>query len=225
MVLILLNDMPINVDYFFRLGDGISNKIQSGNSFTSEQRDIFANQAQLQLFEKDRKTFIKTGESSDFLTWFLKSVTINPSRLTGYHPYPSDFQHTANIRAYYNKKERPIDKVTTQAWGDIQVSVLQEPNRNFPKYSEFADEFRFLPRDISIVMLDYWKTPVKPVWGRTIVNNQEVYNPATSVDFEVPEFALNEIMANYLSLVGVNIKDTMLEQFSQQFKAENNNIL
>jgi hypothetical protein len=217
--------MPVNIDYFFKLAAGISNKVQSGGSFTVDQKNIFANQAQLQLFEKDRLTFIKTGESSDYLTWFLRNVTINPNRATGYFPYPSDFQHTAGIRAYYGGKERPIQKVTTQAWGDIQVSVLQSADRIFPKYSEFADEFRFLPRDISIVMLDYWKTPVKPIWNYSIVNNQQVYNPVGSVDFEFPEFSLNDVMANYLSLIGVNLKDSMLEQFSQQFKAENNNIL
>lgn len=215
----------VSINAFKLFTEFVSNKIQSGGSVSVEQFESAANSAQMQLFEKDRKTFLKTGESSDFLTWFLRSVTINPNRTTGYSPYPFNFQHTASIRAYYNGKERPIEKVTNQAWGNIQVSVLQEPNRIFPKYSEFADEFRFLPRDISIVMLDYWTVPVKPVWGFTIVNNKQVYDPTISVDFEFPEFAENEVAANYLSLVGVNLKDTMLEQFSQQFKAENNNLL
>ncbi len=215
----------MNVNYFFTLGDAISNKVQNGGSFTIPQKEAFANSAQLQAFEKDRLTFLKTGDSSDYLDWFLKSVTLNPNIRTGFAPYPADFQHTAAVRAYYNKVERPCDLVTNQVWGDIHASVLEAGTGYFPKYSEFSGEYRFLPKNIGIVMLDYWKEPVKPVWGFTIVNNRQVYDPATSVDFEWPAFALNEIMSVYLQLIGCNLSDKHLSDFATQFNQENNNLL
>ncbi len=214
-----------NVNSFKSIAEFISNKTQSGNTVTVSQFESAAHSAQMQVFEKDRLTFLKTGDSSDFLDWFLKSITINPNQLTGYAPYPADFQHTAGVRAYYNGKERPVALVENKAWGDIQVSVLQQASRIFPKYTEFAGEYRFLPKNIGIVMLDYWKEPVKPVWGFTIVNNRQVYNPLTSVDFEWPAFSLNAVLGNYLSLIGCNLQSNDLEKFSQEFKQENNNIL
>jgi len=217
--------MGFNVNDFFVLTDAISNKVQSGNTLTVPQKESFAHSAQMQIFEKDRLTFLKTGDSSDYLDWFLKSITINPNPLTGYNNYPSDFQHTAGVRAYYNGVQRPVELVENKVWGNIQASVLQAPTRLFPKYTEFSGEYRFLPKDIGIVMLDYWKEPTKPVWGWTIVNNQQVYDPATSVDFEWPAFALNSVAAVYLSLVGVNIQSKELEGFSQQFLQQNNNLL
>ena len=217
--------MSVNIDYFFRLTDAIANKSQSGASFTIAQKEAFANSAQLQVFEKDRLTFLKTGESSDYLDWFLKSITINPSSLTGYAPYPSDFQHTAGVRAYFMGIERPVELVENKAWGKVQASKLMPPTRIFPKYTEFSGEYRFLPRNIGIVMLDYWKEPVKPVWGWTIVNNQQVYDPATSVDFEFPAFSVNSVASVYLQLIGCNIQSKELEQFAAQFAAQNNNLL
>jgi hypothetical protein len=218
-------NMPVNINAFKLFVEAISNKSQSGNTVTVSEFEIFCHQAQMQVFEKDRLTFLKTGDSSDFLDWFLKSTTINPSTLTGYAPYPKDFQHTAGVRAYYNKIERPVELVENKAWGEVQASKLFPPTRLFPKYTEFASEYRFLPKNIGIVMLDYWKEPVKPVWGWTIVNNNQVYDPSTSVDFEWADFATNQIASVYLSLIGCNLKDKELEGFSQQFKAENNNLL
>ena len=215
----------VNVNVFKNFVEAVQNKVQSGNSITPLQFNSFAHQSQMLVFEKDRKTFLKTQESSDFLDNFLKTKTLNPSSLTGFAPYPDDFQHTAGVRAYYNGIERPVDLVTNKAWGEIQASELQPATRYFPKYTEFAGEYRFLHRNIGIVMLDYWKEPVKPVWGWTSVNNAPAYNPVTSTDFEWEAFSLNEVASVYLSLIGCNIKDKELEQFSGQFAQQNNNIL
>jgi hypothetical protein len=215
----------VNVNTFKIFTDGVANKVQSGNSVSPEQKDEFYHRSQMQIFEKDRLTFLRTGESSDFLDTFLVSTTLNPSSSTGYAPYPSGFQHTAGVRAYLDGKEREVEPVTNQAWGSVQTSELNPPTRTFPKYTEFANEYRFLPRNINIVMLDYWKEPVKPIWGWTIVNNVQVYDASTSTNFEFDNFSFNAVAAVYLSLIGINLKDAELEQFSQQFGSQNNTIL
>lgn len=217
--------MGQNIDVFKKTSEFISAKVQSGNTVTPAQFPLIADQAQLLPFEQDRLIFLKTGESSDYLDWFLKNTIINPSVFTGYANYPSDFQHTAGVRSYYNGSERTVDLVTNKAWGDIQQSELEPATLLFPKYTEFNSEYRFLPRNIGIVMLDYWKRPVKPIWAYTIVNNVPVYNPTGSVDFEWPEFALNRVMSVYLQLIGINLQSKELLAFSSQFKQENQSIL
>lgn len=217
--------MGLNVDVFKRTAEFITNKTQSGMTVTASQFSIIANQAQLQVYEADRTTFLKTGESSDFLDWFLKSITVTPNITTGFLPYPSDYQHTAGVRSYYNKKERPVELVENKSWGEVQASQIMQPTKVFPKYTEFSGEYRFLPRDIGIVMLDYWKAPVVPVWGYTIVLNEQVYDPLTSVNFEWPEFSINQVMSIYLSLIGVNLKDQDVEAFSREFKQESKSLL
>lgn len=217
--------MPLNIDIFKRTAEVISNKVQSGNTVTVAQFNLLADQAQMLAFEEDRLVFLKTGESSDFLDWFLRNTIINPNPLTGYANYPSEFQHTAGVRSYYNGRERPVDLVENKAWGEVQASELVAPSKLFPKYTEFSGEYRFLPRNIGIVMLDYWKRPVKPVWNYTIVNNVQVYNPIGSVDFEWEAFTQNRIMANYLQLIGCNIRDKDLSEFASQLKQESQSII
>lgn len=203
----------------------LANKVQSGNTITPAQFNVAAHRAQMIVFEKDRLTFLKTGESSDFLDWFLVNKIINPDILTGYAPYPTDYQHTAGVRSYYNGKEQKVDLVTNNAWGEIQQSELMPPTLSFPKYTEFAGEYRFLPRNIGTVMLDYWREPVKPVWGYTIVNNVAVYDPTTSVNYEWGSFAVEMVADAYISIIAQNIKDQQLAQYAEVKGKQNNSIV
>ena len=217
--------MSVNINAFKIFVEAVQNKIQSGNSITVPQFNSFCNQAQLLVFEKDRQIFLRTGDMSDFLSWFLENAVLNPNISTGYLAYPLGFQHTAGVRSYYNGKERPVELVENKAWGEIMASELMAPSKIFPKYTEFANEYRFLPRDIGIVMLDYWRAPVSPIWNYTIVNNKQVYSSTGSVDFEFPAFATNEVAANYLKLIGCNIQSKELSAFANQFSQESNSIL
>jgi len=217
--------MSVNVNLFKATAEFISNKSQSGNTVTPSQFSLIADQAQLLAFEQDRLIFLKTGESSDYLNWFLKNTIINPSSATGYANYPLGFQHTAGVRCYYNGRERPVELVENKAWGEVQASELMKPTRLFPKYTEFLGEYRFLPRNIGIVMLDYWVRPIVPVWAYTIVNNVPVYNPIGSVDFEWEAFSFNRIISIYLQIIGCNLKDKELSVFASEFKSETNSIL
>lgn len=217
--------MSVNINSFKVFVQAVQNKIQSGNSITVAQFNAFSHQAQMLLFEKDRLIFLKTGDMSDFLSWFLVNAVLSPSASTGYLSYPTDYQHTAGVRSYYNGKERPVELVENKAWGEVIASELMPPTKIFPKYTEFAGEYRFLPRDIGIVMLDYWREPIKPIWNYTIVNNKEVYTSTGSVDFEWGAFALNAVAANYLKLIGCNISDQHLSAFANELSKESNSIL
>ncbi len=220
--------MGVNVNTFKTFVEFVSNKTQQGNAVTPTQFNLVANQAQLQLMEKDYETFLQTKNISNFLKTFLRNTVLNVP-VNGELSYPSDFQHLSDLRKYYiqNGKgiEIPVEGVRDEAWGDMQRSQLFAPILEFPKYSEFSNVIRFLPKNVGIIMMDYFKTPVVPIWAYTIVNNEAVYNPSTSVNFEWDSFALNNIAAIYLSLIGCNLKDTELAQFSEMYKAQTNSTL
>lgn len=214
--------MGVSIDYFFRLTDAIANKNQSGNSITISQKNQFANQAQLAKFEADRNGYIETGNLTKYLTFFLKNI-VKQVPPDGNLPYPSDWQHTVSMRSYFirpNGKsvEVEVSESKDKSWGEIQISSLLMPTSRFPKYMEFANEFRFLPKSIGTVYVDYLATPTPPIWAYTTVNNRPVYDVANSVNFDFEEFSLNEIASIYLSLIGVNLKDGELSAFAQQFQ-------
>ena len=74
-------------------------------------------------------------------------------------------------------------------------------------------------------MLDYWKEPVKPVLGYTIVNNVQVYSAVASVDFEWDSYSTNRVAAEYLSFLGVNLQNAQLLSFSEEFAKQSNSVL
>lgn len=220
--------MAVNINTFKSFVEFCENKVQSGNSVTVDQFNLCANRAQIQLFEKDYQTFMNsnTTQISEFLKVFLKNnvFSIPPN---GEHAYPLDYQHLSALRKYYVNakgvgKMIPIQEISDAEWGLIQISSLREPTSRFPKYNEFSNIIRFVPRNIGSVEVDYFKTPTLPVWGYTIVNNRPVYDPSTSVNFEWSEYSFNNVASIYLSLIGINLDDNTLIGWAQMYKQETN---
>lgn len=218
--------MGASINTFKIYTEFVRNKIQIGNSLPIPDFNAIAHQAQMQVFEKDRAIFLATQVTSDFLEVFLEPlVTSVPP--TGILNYPSDFEHTASIRSYYVRPggksgEISVDPVKNRDWGDIASSQLQQPTQRFPKYTEFSDSYRFLPRDIGTVMIDYFRTPTAPIWGYSMVSGRAVYDPATSTDFDFPEFAVNNVASVFFQLTGMNLREGDLMNFANQFKQETN---
>jgi hypothetical protein len=216
--------MAVNINTFKLFVEFCQNKVQVGNTVTPSQFNLLCNQAQLTKFEYDRQLFIATNEISNYLALFLKKSIINvPS--SGEISYPDDWQHTSAVRSYYplprgKSVEVEVKESKDKSWGEVMTSQLLKPTRRFPKFMQFSGQFRFLPRDIGIVMLDYFSTPVTPNWAYTIVSGRPVYDPINSVDFQWNTFALNEIAMIYLQLIGINIKDSALSEFAVSFQQE-----
>lgn len=222
--------MPTSIETFRLFTEYVSNKSQSGNTVPVSKLNMLAHRAQMHVFEKDFQTFLQTGIVSEYLSFFLKNQTVTVPPTTGYLTYPSDFEHIASLRAYYvrpdgESTEIPVEEVKNESWGAISTSQLQKPTKRFPKFSEFSDGIRFLPRDIGSVMMDYFKTPREPVWGFTVASGRYVYDPTTSVNFEWDEFSLNNVASVYLSYNGVNLKDGQLIEFAEMYKQQTNSVL
>ncbi len=219
--------MATNIDEFKRFTEYVSNKVQNGNSVTPTQFNEVANRAQMQVFEKDRGIFIAEQIASDYLKSFLKQKYYTGPFVTGEVSLPTDYQHTTSVRSYHKKKdgtaiEVEVLEVKNADWGEITSSSLNKASSRFPKYSEFKSILRLLPATLSTITLEYFATPIKPLWAFTVVNGRPVYDPANSVDFEWDDFAMNNVAAYYLQLIGVNLKDNELSQFTQVYKQETN---
>lgn len=219
----------VNVDIFKKFVDFVSNKVDGGNAYPLVEFGNIANRAVLQKYELDYQTFIKTSEISDFLKVYLTPTVLNVP-VTGVITQPSDCQHIASLRRYYvypggKSKMVNIKGVKNTNWGLMQVSQLLEPTLQFPKYTEIGNEIKFLPTNVGICELDYFKTPTIAVWAYTNSGGAPLYNPVGSVDFDFLPISMNSIAAIFLSLIGCNLKDTELAGFSQIFEQQNNSIL
>lgn len=222
--------MSVNINEFKKYTEYLSNKSQNGNSLSVDEFNRAANAAQLQVYEKDRAVYVSESLTSDFLKTFLKTKIFNGPFITGEITSPSDLQHITDMYSYHVKKDGkgmnvPIKETKNTDWGEVISSELFKGTSRHPKFSEFGDKIRITPTDLKTVTVDYFSTPTQPIWAYTTVSDRPVYDPISSVNFDWDEFAMNNVAANFLSLVGVNLKDGELSQFAQMYKQETNSVI
>jgi len=221
--------MGVNINKFKEYVDFVSNKVQDGAPSPREFNEA-ANRAQMQVFEKDRAIFIQEELSSDFIKEFLKRKIFSGPFVGGEFTVPADFEHISDIRSYRvdsGGKGRPtkVNSVKSADWGEILSSALNEPTETFPKYNHFGKVIRIAPITLTSVAFEYFRTPIAPVWAFTTVNGRSVYDASNSTDFEWGEYAMNNVAAYYLQLIGVNLKDNELSNFAQVYKQETNSLI
>ena len=216
--------MATNVNTFWNFVNYVSNKVQVGSTLSPSQFNLVANRAQMVLFEKDYETLLATEEISEYLRTFLVS---NPYMVpaNGELAYPSDYQHLASMGNYYNGTFIQCSEIKNTAWGLEQVSQLRQATKRFSKFTKGGTYIEFLPKNIGIIQMDYFRTPVAPVWGYTVVSSRPVYDASTSTNFEWNETFLNAVAAIFLQLIGINLREGDLLQFANQFTAETNSKL
>lgn len=214
--------MSTNVNTFFQFTNYISNKSQSGNTITPADFDIIANNAQMYQFTQDYETYNNTGVCSNYLKTFLKIggvYQVPPT--THVVPYPSDFEYVSSMRHYYNQTQYKVEYVDNIEVGEILVpNSLEYPTKRFAKYQYVDDGLNIMPNDVGIIYLDYFRTPVAPHWGYTIANDEPVYDPANSTNFEWGTYFFNRIASIYLQFIGINLQDGQIEKFANEFTAE-----
>ena len=84
------------------------------------------------------------------------------------------------------------------------------------------------PKDVkgNVVLIDYWKKPLKPVWGYVVVNQKALYNSNTSTNFELHELEEESLVTKVLELAGITIEKPQVTKLAmvtgQQTKKEQN---
>lgn len=107
-------------------------------------------------------------------------------------------------------------------------------NSNLSKPSETApvafldDEIEVYPKSLKKINVRYYKQPEglspttgartasTPKFGFTTNNNKETYDASTSVDFELPEHYIPEIVEEMARLIGINLRDTNIYTYAEQ---------
>jgi hypothetical protein len=215
----------MSIDEAKRFLELLSQKTQSGG-FTPTQFNLAVQRAQMQLYERDYKVWQQTEEVTEAMSYFITSNAPFVVPTTGKLSYPAGYLHTVDVRRYYvpssgNGVQIQCKEVKAADVGEIQISRLTPATLRFPKFVEYDLFWQFYPKNVGNVIIDYFRQPTNPVWGFTIVNGRDVYNPATSTQFEFPDFSHNEIMGVACGYLGINIRDAELLQFAQMFKQEN----
>ena len=104
-------------------------------------------------------------------------------------------------------------------------SKLTAPTTTYPIYVYERQKLFVYPSTIqSGVQATYIRKPMDPVWNFTLSGNAYVYNPDTSINFELHDAEQTEIVLKVLLYAGVVVKDpTIIQVAAQQVAQEQQN--
>jgi len=219
----------ISIDTVYQRVLAIINKENRGY-LTPQDFNLFANQAQLEIFEQyffDLNQYGRIKENNteyanlykiieEKLSKFNKEATLSYS--TDYFQLPSDF-HKLGTVIYNNTVE--VEKVDRKQLMDYQGSNLTQPSTSNPLYIQNASStttnwgIKVYPNSIiSNISCTYVRKPAAVEWGYTNVAGTALYNASNSTDFELHESEEVALVFKILLYAGLNIKEADVIQIA-----------
>jgi hypothetical protein len=226
--------MAVNINTVYLRVLAIANKEQRGY-ITPQEFNTLANQAQLDIFEQyfyDLNQFLRLpgndtihSDAVDMLEEKIGvferfDIPIGIGDLTTLGVY--------RLGAIYNRTL--IDgvnvKVEAQRLNPNEIrhylnSPLTAPTVKRPVFYIQTNQITVLPPEADNLTMNYIVKPATVYWGYTIINDEALYNPSTSTDFELHPSEETELVLKILSLAGVVIRDPQLYQIAAAEDAKN----
>lgn len=223
--------MSVSVDTVYQRVLAILNKEQRGY-VTPQEFNLFANQAQMDIFEQYFYDINQFGrmhgndtEFSDMLNILNEKIDI--FEVTAAMTYgvglhwnpPADLYRIGTL--IYNNIE--VERINKNEFLYINASPLLKPTNTRPIFVSSAAGYKVYGAAelITGVTCNYIKRPAAAVWGYTTVGGAALYNSSTSTDFELHDSEETELVVKILEFASLSIKDINLYQVSNQMEAQN----
>lgn len=164
-----------------------------------------------------------TQQITDRVHPFIQKESVNKSQ-SGFFPVPDNYFAFSSIRYRYIEngdcgedpivKETKISVKTDAEVDELLDNTIEPPTTLYPICSYYGMGIKVWPTIINQVIFTYLRKPLDPKWGYNVVNDEPVYEPNTSVNFEWPDMCLNDLAILCAKYVGVNLEESELIGFS-----------
>lgn len=226
--------MAVNINTVYLRVLAIANKEQRGY-ITPQEFNTLANQAQLDIFEQyfyDLNQFLRLPGND---TIHSDAVDMLEEKIGIFEVYNSPIgsgtlselnvhklgavYHQETINGVQTKVE--AEKLNPNELRYYINSPLTAPTVKRPVFIVQQDQITVLPTDADNLSMNYIKKPADVYWGYTIINDEALYNPSTSINFQLHASEETELVLKILSLAGVVIRDPQLYQIAATEDAKN----
>ena len=236
--------MAVSIDTVYQKVLGILNKEQRGY-VTAQEFNLFANQAQLDLFEQyfyDINQFSRmpgnSTEYSDMLNILNEKInvfetTVEPTRTGSFFNEPTDLYRlgtvvykntTTNTFGVASTESIEAERINANEFLYINSSPLTKPKNVRPVFVSNTSGIRVYGdneiTDVAEVEFQYIKKPAKVEWKYQMVLGEALYDSTHSVNFELHPSEEVELVTKILELSGILIKDLNLYQVMNQEEQE-----
>jgi hypothetical protein len=236
----------VKIDTVYQTVLALANKEQRGY-ITPQEFNLFANQAQAEIFEQyffDLYQFKRVSQNNneatnpvDFIDekldlFRIRGVLSSDVGVAGGDNNDSTFElpenHYRTISV--NRRNNSGNGATIcqrVEWNDYHgliSSPLLRPHDSRPIYTVYQDGSNRIvtnPSSPNGVEVFYIRKPNIVSWGYMLQNNNALWNPNTSVDFELHSSEQNRLVLKILKLAGISIRDTEISQLANQQEVAN----
>ena len=219
----------VNIDTVYQRVLALANKEQRGY-ITPQEFNLFANQAQMDIFEQyfyDRAQF---GRLPGNKTMYADPIDILEEKIEIFHDstslsgsgniftLPSDLYRLARVNNPENSAT--IEKLTHQKFTTARNSPLTAPTISRPIYYVKGNQVIVNPNTIENINIDYIKIPTPVEWNGFDAGTNQLYNETNSVNFELHISEEPNLVLNILKLAGIAMKDPSLYQLGAAEEAK-----
>lgn len=168
----------------------------------------------------------------------MLSKTSTLSRSSGVFSKPDDFAYLISMTSGGSVLLGQSTRVNVEVLYDeskidyILKSDLSAPSESHP-IALISDDIEVFPSGIQKLRMTYYKYPEGinpstgarsaslPSFGYTVVSAVNTYNASTSVDFELPDHYVPELVTEMAMLIGINLRDKDVFTYASQEDIKN----
>ena len=209
----------VNVDTVYQRVLAFANKEQRGY-ITPQEFNLFANQAQMEIFEQYFYDINQFGrlhgndtEYSDMINLLNEKLSIFEVRLINQGCTLGIFD-LQNLDPVLYKLGTVIfdgievEGVNNDEYHYMQSSPLTRPTMSRPVYVKRVDGLNVYPQNIGIVDVSYIKRPDNVSWGYVVVNGKAMYDPDTNktTNFELHQSEETGLVYKILKYAGITMQ-------------------
>jgi hypothetical protein len=225
----------VNVDTVYRTVLLIINKEQRGY-ITPDEFNKTATQVQLEIFNEyfdnlNQQIRIPDNDTeyADRIKNLQEKIAIFqtegvcPPISGGFDiPTATDFYKLGTV-IYNDDKE--VQYVQPNELLELNLSPITKPTKYWPIYTYKDFIIKVYPTTITTgITCTYIRKPANPVWNFTLGTNQQyIYDPTSSVQFELHPIEQTNLITRILLYSGIVIEDPQIVQIAAQ-QAQANNI-
>ena len=218
----------VNIDTVYQRVLALANKEQRGY-ITPQEFNLFANQAQMSIFEQyfyDRNQFGRVpgnktmyADPIDILEEkieiFHASQTLgNPLAPSNIFNLPGDYYRMSQVRYNHSDGGVKVEKMTHDKFMLSRESPLTKPTLRRPAYYIRDTRIVVVPTEITSIDANYIRIPNKVNWNSYSILSGEVYDSTNSVNFELHPSEETKLVVRILGLAGITLKDPALYQIA-----------
>lgn len=168
----------------------------------------------------------------------MLSKTSTLSKSSGVFSKPDDFAYLISMTSGGSVLLGQSTRVNVEVLYDeskidyILKSDLSAPSESHP-IALISDDIEVFPSGIQKLRMTYYKYPEGinpstgarsaslPSFGYTVVSGVNTYNASTSVDFELPDHYVPELVTEMAMLIGINLRDKDVFTYASQEDIKN----